>query len=82
MDLNKISLYNKTMAITKENVSALGLHLVPGAGDGVLAYSDGIADTEYEHLDPSKEKGDMQSNINKELKEAVISETEWHEEAE
>lgn len=68
------------MAFTKKNVSALGLHLVPGAGDGILAYSDGIADTEYEHIDPSVEIGDLQSNINRELKEAVTSEIEWYEE--
>lgn len=80
MDMNKLSLYSKTMAITKKDVSALGLHLVPGAGDGVLTYSDGIADTEYEHIDPSVEMGDLQSNINRELRNAVTSEIEWHEE--
>ena len=53
------------MAMKKENLTALGLHLVPGSGDGILAYSDGIADVEYEHVDPTIEKGDFQSNINK-----------------
>lgn len=67
------------MAIKKENTSVLGLHLIPGAGDGVLTYSDGIADPEYEHLDSSEEKGDMQSNINKELRDAVNTEVGWCE---
>lgn len=70
------------MAMKKENLTALGLHLVPGSGDGILTYSDGIADVEYEHIDPSTEKGDLQSNINKELKEAIVSEAEWQEESE
>lgn len=70
------------MAMKKENLTVLGLHLVPGSGDGILTYSDGIADVEYEHIDPSEEKGDFQSNINKELKEAIVSEAEWQEESE
>lgn len=67
------------MELTKENVTALGLHLIPGSGDGVLTYSDGIADLEYEHIDPEKGKGGFQNEINKELKEAIISESEWYE---
>ena len=70
------------MAIKKENVSAIGLHLVPGTGDGVLAYSDGIADVEFEHINSSQEKGGMQSDINKELKEAIETEAGWYEDAE
>lgn len=68
------------MALKKENLTALGLHLVPGAGDGIIAYSDGIADVSYEHIDSTLETGDFQSNINKELKEAIVSESEWQEE--
>ena len=70
------------MAMKKENLIALGLHLVPGSGDGILAYSDGIADVGYEHVDPTIEKGDFQSNINKELKDAIMSESEWQEDFE
>lgn len=70
------------MALRKENISALGLHLVPGAGDGILTYSDGIADVNYEHIDESKEKGDYQSNINKELRDAILSQSGWYEEEE
>ena len=33
--------------ITKENVSAIGLHIVPGTGDGILTDSDGIMDVDY-----------------------------------
>ena len=70
------------MAMKKENLTALGLHLVPGSGDGILAYSDGIADVEYEHVEPTIEKGDVQRNINKELKDAIMSESEWQEDFE
>lgn len=69
-------------AYEKKNTTALGLHLVPGAGDGIITYSDGIADVSYKHIDSSnKTVGDLQSNINKELKEAIVSESEWQEES-
>lgn len=65
----------------KTNVTVLGLHLVPGSADGVLTYSDNIADTEYESLNPEKKgKGAFQSEINQELKEAIFSELDWYEE--
>ena len=64
----------------KTNTVALGLHLVPGSSDGILTYSDGIADTEYEHLDKEKPKGAIQSDINKELTKALSSEIDWYEE--
>ena len=66
--------------MVKKNTTALGLHLVPGSEDGVLTYSDGIADIEYKHLDDEKPKGAFQSEINKELTEALSSEIDWHEE--
>lgn len=64
----------------KTNTTAIGLHLIPGSADGILTYSDGIADVNYEHLDNSESKGALQSEINKELKEALFSELDWHEE--
>lgn len=64
----------------KTNTIALGLHLVPGSSDGVLTYSDSIADIEYKHLDENKPDGGFQSEINKELKEALSSEINWYEE--
>ena len=66
--------------ITKENVSAIGLHFVPGTGDGILTYSDGIMDVDYVHLDPETEDGEFQHKINAELKNAISNEMNWHEE--
>lgn len=66
--------------MTKENVSAIGLHIVSGTGDGILTYSDGIMDNEYVHLDPNIENGEFQHNINSELKNAIANEMNWHEE--
>lgn len=64
----------------KTNTTALGLHLIPGSADGILTYSDAVADTEYESLTPGKPKGAIQSEINKELREAVSTEVDWYEE--
>ena len=64
----------------KTNTTALGLHLIPGSEDGILTYSDGIADTEYKHLDDNKPKGAYQSEINEELRKALSSEIDWYEE--
>lgn len=64
----------------KTNTTVLGLHLVPGSADGVLTYSDGIADVTYKHLDDSKPQGALQSEINSELTEALSSEIDWYEE--
>lgn len=65
----------------KKNTTALGLHLVPGSADGILTYSDGIADISYESLkkEPGDEPGAFQSDINKELKEAIQEESDWYE---
>lgn len=64
----------------KTTTTTVGLHLVPGSSDGVLTYSDGIADTEYEHLNEEEPKGAFQSEINKELRDAILSELDWYEE--
>lgn len=66
----------------KSNTTSIGLHLVPGSSDNILAYSDGIADVEYEHLDKEKGTGDFQSEINKELKNAIENEITWFEDEE
>ncbi len=67
------------MALKKENTTALGLHLVAAAGDNVLTYSDQIADINYEHIGTSTELGAFQNVINKELRKAIVSESEWYE---
>lgn len=65
----------------KTNTTAVGLHLVAGSSDGILTYSDNIADTEYEHLDrPTTTRGALQSEINKELTKAIKDLDDWHEE--
>lgn len=64
----------------KTNTTALGLHLIPGSSDGILTYSDGIADVNYEHLGADKQKGALQSDVNKELRNALSSEIDWYEE--
>lgn len=63
----------------KENTSTVGLHLIPGASDGILTYADGIGDPEYQPLDTDKEPGAMQNDINKELRDRLQEETEWYE---
>lgn len=67
----------------KKETSAVGLHLVAGAEDGILTYSDNVADTDWEHLGTEQPRGAMQSEVNKELRDSILSviyESEWAEE--
>lgn len=69
------------MALSKDesSLSAVGLHLTAAAGDGVLTYSDVIADTNYVHVKSTQTVGGFQNAINKELRNALVNETDWEE---